>query len=347
MRARVWVLGVCGFAALAAAACGGGGGGFAGSDAAVDGSGLEDAVALPDGSVVQQCSHWVRRVYTPGSDGVLGTSDDGLMPEAYVQTVALDNTVTSDDTASSPGPDGKWGTNDDVFTAQERVIQVTPSTIHIVRFKAPGPDGTWRTDDDVIDSYRSGTTQNGRLADVYTFSGPGADGTWRTTDDVRAQRWIYTYGNDQSAPHLREDNFTGPGADGQWATSDDQLAIVTSRWKEWGLFSTATGPDGLWGTKDDPASSRYTDVRNTGGFVQLLETWKAGPDGMLFTPDDQVSSTATVTCKDGIFDARIRSSPGADGVWATADDIVGSRLRIEGCPGSCDGPMPRSPLDPK
>lgn len=346
MRVRTCLLGACLGAGLVSA-CGGGSNGFQGGDAATDGGVLPDAVVLDDGGVIQKCDHWVRRVHTPGSDGILGTSDDGLNPEAFVQTVALDNTVTTDNTVSSPGPDGKWGTDDDVITVQERVIKVGSNAVHIVRFKASGADGKWGTDDDVVESYRSGTIQNGRLAEVYTFSGFGLDGKWRTDDDVRAQRWIYTYGDDQSAPHLREDNFNGAGSDGQWATPDDQLAIVTSRWKDWGLFSTAPGPDGTWGTKDDVATSRYTDLHYADGWVQLLKSWQAGSDGKLFTPDDTMQSAATVTCKDGVFDARIRSAPGADGVWATDDDAVSSRWRIEGCPGSCDGPMPRSPLDPK
>lgn len=324
----------------------GGSAGFAGADASADAPANADGMSFGDSSVGPVCKHWVQRAYLAGTDGVLGTSDDVLENKALVQEIDETDNVATETASSAPGTDGKWGTDDDVIASQQRVLK-NGSSVEIVQFSGAGADGKWGTDDDIVASYRGGTLLNGRLANATTFSGPGADGIWRTTDDIASQRWVYAYGDGVATPRVREDNYNGPGIDLKWNTGDDQLAIVTSRFSDWGIFSTAAGADGKWGTKDDVATGRYTDLRNQNGYYQYLQHWKAGPDKVMFTSDDDATSTASSKCEAGVFDARIHSSPGGDRLWGTSDDIFSSRMRIEGCPTSCDGALPGTPLDPR
>ena len=324
----------------------GGSAGFGAADAGGDASPLPDGALFGDSSTGPLCKHWVQRAYLAGGDGVLGTSDDVLEDKALVQEIDETDQVATETAYSGPGGDGKWGTDDDVIASQQRVIK-SGSSVRIVRFSGPGTDGKWGTDDDVVASYRGGTLENGKVATALTYSSPGGDGVWRTADDVASERWVYAYGDGVTTARVREDDYNGAGIDGKWNTSDDQLAIVTSRFSDWGMFSTAAGADGKWGTKDDVATSRYTDLRKQNGFYQLLQTWKAGPDQVLFTNDDDISSTASTKCEAGVFDARIHSSPGKDGTWGTTDDTYSFRMRIEGCPTSCDGVLPGTPLDPR
>ena len=290
----------------------GGSAGFGAADAGGDASPLPDGALFGDSSTGPTCKHWVQRAYLAGGDGVLGTSDDVLEDKALVQEI-------------------------------DETDQVAPETA----YSGPGGDGKWGTDDDVVASDRGGTLENGKVATALTYSSPGGDGVWRTADDVASERWVYTYGDGVTTARVREDDYNGAGIDGKWNTSDDQLAIVTSRFSDWGMFSTAAGADGKWGTKDDVATSRYTDLRKQNGYYQFLQTWKAGPDQALFTNDDDVTSTASTKCEAGVFDARIHSSPGKDGTWGTTDDTYSFRMRIEGCPTSCDGVLPGTPLDPR
>lgn len=343
---RSWVRASGALAVATLVGCSASGYGSPTNDAGGDGGTSPDGALFGDSGTGGQCKHWVQRPYLAGSDGVLGTSDDVLDQKALVQEIDETDNVAIETASSGPGGDGVWGTDDDVITSQQRVLK-TGSTVQIVQFSGAGPDGKWGTDDDVVASYRSGTLANGKVSTAITYSAAGPDGKWRTADDVASQRWVYAYGDGVATPRVREDDYNGAGLDGKWNTSDDQLAIVTTRFADWGMFSTAAGADGKWGTKDDVATSRYTDLRKQGGFYQLLQTWKAGPDQALFTGDDVISSTASTKCEAGVFDARIHASAGTDGTWATADDTYSFRMRIEGCPTSCDGGLPSTPLDPR
>lgn len=256
--------------------------------------------------------------------------------------------------ANGSGPDGIWGSADDVIgvlnhtqhDAQGRVAELRTSF-------GPGQDGTWLTADDArssvsgyqydaagnvtrsvrVDSIDGVATAqewseqryapNGALAASLSFRAPGPDGLWFTADDVAGHCDI------QRAELPGQVHAVAPGPDNRWCSNDDQVDSYR-RDRSYGdgwahIYVTGAGADGVWFTDDDAieAVSRYW--RDENGYRLRHVKWVgAGADGRWLSADD-VPALYSTYGYDGhglLSVATHYRGAGNDGVWFTSDDAV-------------------------
>ena len=312
-----------GFVALLAC---GGSHPFEPADAGDGGTQGTDAPSFDDVHTGPACAQWTLQSFEPGPDGVLGTADDVLSTKREVQSAGVEQ----------DGVAARVTTYDGATIIQDsRVVPRSANDYDYLTYDGPGPDAVWDTPDDHPSARMWGQGPVGKPSSVESFSSAGPDAKWGTSDDVISLVTKYDYGDGTSKPYLREWQYSSPGNDGVWQTSDDLVGVLTNRYTGYGNFVDAPGADATWGTPDDVISSHYTDERNVNGRFQVLA---------LFSGTSNIqTSLAVTTCEKGVFDARIFSSAGADGVWDTSDDVVQARLRVTGC--TCDA-MPGSPVAP-
>lgn len=319
---------------LATVACSAGSTGFADSGTPPGDGGVVWDAQLGDGGAT--CNRYLVETMGPGADGVLGTDDDVAKPQRTVQFVDKDNFIDREITYSGPGGDGKWDTPDDVIVSELRLVPGAPGEFEQIGVDQPGADGVWGTADDHVTSRRRGKRSAGHVDELVAYGSAGPDLKFGTADDVPATRSLFVYGDGVQQPKITQSD---------WSLPQSTLSMTTLRWNTGGQFSSAAGPDGTFGTHDDAIAGRYTETRNDGTYVQRLDNWSAGVDGTYFTSDDVVRDRGDVVCTKGVYDARLFSSPGPDGVWRTADDVVSGRFVSNGC-GVC-GAQPSSPFDPR
>jgi len=153
----------------------------------------------------------------------------------------------------------------------------------------------------------------------------GPDATWGTADDVLFGSYATdTYRNDGQ---LASEASFSAGTDGAWHTADDVSTPVKTRtFLPNGALSTetiisATDPDG--GNLDSETYTTYSYDADGTRKTAVTATGK-GADGVWGTADDVIGWGITYTYDDlGRLEKRqYASSPGADGLWGTADDVT-------------------------
>jgi hypothetical protein len=176
------------------------------------------------------------------------------------------------------------------------------------RFDDPGPDGQWGTADDVLSNYGLTTTRAGDGTQLTAYySGAGADGQWFTADDTQYYGMIRSCSADGRS--CTDVGLSGPGPDGRWFTADDvkdgtstQVTVTAdgAPLTELDIFDASgageltvntynadgtlaqtvdyddPGPDGVWGTADDHISAGDAYVYDQFGRV-ARDIDSAGP----------------------------------------------------------------------
>lgn len=248
-----------------------------------------------------------RRIsYSPGWDGVYGTSDDEVSSYSQVQydedgDAKVDAWYTA---ASGYGRDGVPFTSDDVPSGWwwERVKDTYGSNQN-----GAGEDGLWISDDDTVSSWEDFGTRSGDSNVHLLYSGPGEDGLWFTADDVISgyyQLEFNAYGAETKRVY-----YSSPGPDGVWMTADDPIGqdwfgayVVNtyvgknSRWGSWDrqVSYVGPGPDGVWFTSDDAIGTCRTHAFADGSQYWTTErSYSPGYDGVCFTADDRPSGYST------------------------------------------------------
>jgi hypothetical protein len=250
------------------------------------------------------CSHSVETGYSPGPDGVIGTSDDVVVVVSQIdfETVAgkyrrhieLDQqssqktyaiidwdpqtaAFAQNEVWTAPGADGVFGTADDVVNNWSH--QATPTAFF--DYNGPGPDGVWKTADDAIGPVDFEKNEGGRVVESYS-SGPalvgaaaGPDGVWGTSDDhfVGATKYFY-----DSTGNATEEISLTAGADGAFDTPDDVIVariVFPCQSKDRVVMeSYDKGPDGVFRTDDDVVVYRIVE---SGDFCETLSCSYAQP----------------------------------------------------------------------
>lgn len=142
------------------------------------------------------------------------------------------------------------------------------------------------------------------------FTVPGADGEFLTADDVQDWQSLYQFGSDWDVQYTQTWNDAGP--DGQWNTGDEfNVAGAFYTYAAAGLeelVQVSYGADGMMGTADDALLATYTYFYD-------------GQD--LHTGYCDGSICGQQTLNGGERQYLTNVAPGADGIWMTADDVLG------------------------
>jgi len=263
-------------------------------------------------------------------------------PEIYTTTFSNNSGATSRDlyetdadgnrtadTLVDPGPDGMYGTSDDVIENWWATVAVSATTRRFVTYAGPGPDNVWRTADDVVASYSDTVTSSSGPVQTISYS-LGPDGKAFTADDR-----VTTYSNFVYLPDDRPaaQVAMSAGPDGRIGTADDTIQAWARYVYQTGARSdlasdvivyTAPGPDGLWQTADDVSTSFTHFVYDARGLSVTSVSLDNGPDGLPNTADDTTSGIVQNDCDalGQLTRVTIYDAPGSDGTWGTADDHV-------------------------
>jgi hypothetical protein len=227
--------------------------------------------------------------------------------------------------------------------------------------------------DQISSRVTSDLTEDGLLELQTSLSGPGPDLDWGTSDDVISQLSDYDF----VAPTGRYDGVTTHtgGAEAQWGTADDAIGRIRPPHYEGPVFTETVsypGPvDGLPDTADDVVANRRSTSTATMCWLigrpstmapatsptvdQTQCQGRSSPIGSIPTPVPTWPGTPPTTSSverqttysaDG-YRALRRGGFGADGVWATADDVINyCRLRHRRRrSGAVVGASPRSGVD--
>jgi YD repeat-containing protein len=249
--------------------------------------------------------------------------------------------------ASGAGPDGTWGTADDVISTGQKAVYEGSSLSTSVILTA-GADGKIGTADDVTQSVtRFSYDSAGRVIASRTYTGAGADGQWLTADDVQTQRETFAY-DAQGNPTERV-VYSGAGKDGVFGTSDDTISVLIL-YSDYVTFLkqseakletdyTSAGADGVWKTQDDQVYwvLKKTYTEGTQGSYTMTATGctSAGADNKWNTSDDIVAVRTVWSCDSKGRKMTVYTSSGSDGTWGTSDDGIGQQAFMTsntGCP---------------
>ncbi len=273
-----------------------------------------------------------------GNTGDSGTGDSGFALDGWSDGSSSGCAHSVITTFTDPGPDGVWGTADDVSNGSSAIDFIGGRPVAAIDSDAnhtPQNRGVWTYDG-----------QN-HIQRITTFTA-GPDGILGTPDDVTIE--VALLDVDTTGLYTRERDSYGAGLDGVWGTSDDVFHggvffIHANGRLAWALLSSDAGPDGDWGTADDTfwASDRY-EYDAKGRWSGMWYNSQPGPDGIFGTADDVVSAHSVYPCPsaDRVIDEEY-SSPGPDGVWETADDTLNNRTVETGdlcLSSSCDQIVP-------
>jgi hypothetical protein len=153
-----------------------------------------------------------RHIDGPGPDGQWGTADDVLGSYSLTTTRADGAQLTAD--YIDAGADGQWFTADDVqYSGEILACSADGLACSDVDYSGPGPDGLWFTADDVRtgESTRTTYTPDGALlTELDIFDASGA-----------GELVVYTYNADGTLAQTV--NYSDPGPDGVWNTADDTI----------------------------------------------------------------------------------------------------------------------------
>ena len=269
-------------------------------------------------------------VVVPGCSGPgpRAADQDGAVPDG---SSSCANAVTL--RYSGPGPDGVWGTADDVIVQRDDYgYDALGQNVLLDWFTGAGPDGTWGTADDVETHRYHSIFQGGHQIARAEFGGPGPDNVWGTSDDRQLSNSVFAY---DSAGRMASETNTNLGSDGVWGTADDQIGLrIVFGYDASGRLSTLVlydgpGLDGVWATADDTVRSSFSITTDAAGNYQtVFENDAPGPDRIWGTHDDVPVTLFRFTCGDPTESTETVSlSPGPDGLWNTADDPIDSELR--------------------
>lgn len=106
--------------------------------------------------------------------------------------------IVKDAEYNAPGPDGKWGTDDDVlekyhsFTFDKNGEKIESREYH-VHHAGQGADGKWFTEDDVVSAAMKHINDHGLVKKDIKLIKPGSDGKWFTDDDVLQYYVVHEY----------------------------------------------------------------------------------------------------------------------------------------------------------
>jgi hypothetical protein len=244
-------------------------------------------------------------------------------------------------TYTSAGPDGSWGTPDDLVGGRE-VLELD-GTAHWgldLRYSGAGPDRAWDDSDDVVGMVFKSTYTNDRVATIAQYNDPGPDGMWGTSDDAPVALSSYAYDGSGRMTRLISANSAGP--DGVWGTADDPIAAWwvfrypgPAALPSWLIMYNDPGPDRTWGDADDIGSQSIFSQSGTTGSTRLVIHGSPGADHVWGNDDDIVQSILDVACDASGRSITTYVDPGADHVWGTADDTIGSRQRVSVHGDSC------------
>lgn len=248
----------------------------------------------------------------PGRDRIWFTPDDAfrtLAPYREYDPYTGDDTLQvsfRDGRAGAQGPDGVWGTRDDLASSWEIVTETDDLRCWVVHSDA-GADAVWDVttcgndaSDDTIEEVEWVRSEDGRAMHGCISTGPGDDGVWATTDDSFDRLdncFVYEWVTDQRAI-VRE--LDSAGDDGDVFTDDDTYGgVAVYEYDEDGrivLQADATGPgdDGEWFTGDDEIDEGYERLElDPIGQVTRETVYGVGDDGEWFTEDDPVIGEET------------------------------------------------------
>ncbi len=247
----------------------------------------------------------------PGPDATWFTDDDTIHSvDRWYQAGPGGSPLLSDrnylDGAEGPlrGPDGVWGTEDDLYRSTYEVQSPSPELTCRVTLSGSGPDGLWQDtacgsdpgDNEIASIAWARYDADGRPTRECTSVATGPDGLWLTNDDTPSGDYCasYTYVTDDIRLRTRILNF---GADGLAFTDDDaRQTNIAQRVNSNGhvvleadLEHDEPGDDGVWFTSDDAyyAYRRFTVDR--AGKAMESQHFTAGPDGLWLTEDDTYS----------------------------------------------------------
>jgi hypothetical protein len=222
---------------------------------------------------------------------------------------------------SAPGPDGVWGTADDVIRERDVMhLDGAGRTTVMDWFTGAGLDGVWATGDDLeTHRYISRFDGNGLLVERGEYYQPGADQVWGTPDDAQIGDETFTY-DVAGRTHLQI-GHDGAGADAQWGTTDDRIGLhleyhyTASGVLEWIIVYMGPG--------DQVVRNVFSYTAGPDGHItKVTVNDSPGPDLVWHTPDDSISAYVVLTCSGRGVTYATYGDPGADATWNTADDVL-------------------------
>lgn len=250
-------------------------------------------------------------------------------------------------TATQPGPDGEWLTEDDFF--EDSTTRAYPDEDGELRILAtyngsavnsmPGPDYEWGTDDDFARVYRvRSIDEDGGYRCFAEHVSPGDNGIWDTTvcgnsdtadDMIQYVAWEKL---DEMGRVSRWCRSVETGDDGIWLTDDDLLysgagVCGTREYVTDTVFVSreiqANGDDGIPFTEDDVHDIRILELDDHGREILRAHVDGPGDDGLWYTGDDEVEAYDTEEYdRSGNFRAYGEAySAGPDGLWFNEDDV--------------------------
>jgi hypothetical protein len=126
----------------------------------------------------------------PGPDGAFGTGDD-LSPSYEIREYDSFYRRTKTTRYNNRGTSGFWYDGDDVIYSLERSFFDGDHEVRYVGFNGPGPDTMWGNDDDVVSWFTlSDYDANGRITERRWYS-PGPDGVPDGADDTLVTKTLY------------------------------------------------------------------------------------------------------------------------------------------------------------
>gem|GEM_PF-2465411 len=214
---------------------------------------------------------------------------------AWVDTFDAAGATTGNYITHDAGPDGVWGTADDViYGGYEKFTYTSDGQIASRTSFGPGPDGLWYTADDTPTPVTTRTfLPNGALATDDSFNVIPPFGSSPEPEVFTT----YVYASDGTLKTAI--SAIRAGADGVWGTADDLVAwSVSYTYDEFGrvvleLVAAGPGPDGIWGTADDAFTNYIHHFYLASGRLDRLEYYDNGTDHLPGTPDDVLDETDT------------------------------------------------------
>src|SRR5262245_46061726 len=201
--------------------------------------------------------------------------------------------------AGDPGPDGIWGTLDDVFNDGAQLVT------------SPGLDGIFGTADDRQVFFIPNQTPDVGLSAPFnawfTFFGQFFD---------HGLDLVTKGGSGTVFIPLNADDPLVAGADGIFGTADDLPPAL--RFMVLSRATNRPGPDGILGTADDIHEAENT----TSPFVDQNQTYTSHPSHQVFLRAYQDTNPTAAVHPVATGKLIVNTGLGADGEFGTADDVV-------------------------
>ena len=310
----------------------------------------DDRIEAYGASELKENGDWISfSVETPGDDAKWFTDDDTI--SSYQRAENIDQGTFRETLFTSEGSDGKW------FTADDTVQNYSVKTITLdenggkqektIYYFSAGLDEVWFTDDDLVGNYHVlHFDKTERLTGILQNFQAGEDNILNTEDDLVGDYSYHQEVLEQDSESNSESILrTYYGQDGIYNTEDDVINLTiresmtvsisafdyesTYGFEKLYAYYSNAGDDGNWLTNDDVLSSAITtEVIDQGpsGFSSRRTSWSSGDNGLLGDADDEIlhyASHSVVVDETSVTDkTHSYSSPGKDGIWLTADDVI-------------------------